>query len=112
MGNKVVQQNCLTHLKKCIAGFRSGGSLGIVGFHYDKLEISAKDLLMNENTIYGIRGGSAIMKVDLPKIYKDIKNKKLYLNRIVSNTYKLKDINLAIDKLKNGKILGRSVISI
>jgi S-(hydroxymethyl)glutathione dehydrogenase/alcohol dehydrogenase len=112
VGSKIVQQNCLTHLKKCIAGFRSGGSLGIVGFHYDKLEISAKDLLMNENTIYGIRGGSAIMKVDLPKIYKDIKNKKLYLNRIVSNTYKLKDINLAINKLKNGKILGRSVISI
>ena len=67
---------------------------------------------MNENTIYGIRGGSAVMKVDLPKIYKDIKNRKLYLNKIVSDTYKLKDINLAINKLKKGKILGRSVISI
>ena len=52
------------------------------------------------------------MKVDLPKIYKDIKKRKLYLNKIVSNTYKIKDINLAINKLKNGKILGRSVISI
>ena len=112
VGNKIVQQNCLTHLKKCIAGFCSGGSLGIVGFHYDKLEISTKDLLMNENTIFGVRGGSAVMKVDLPKIYKDIKKRKLYLNKIVSNTYKIKDINLAINKLKNGKILGRSVISI
>ena len=52
------------------------------------------------------------MKNDLPKIYKDIKNRKLYLNQIVSDTYKLKDINLAINKLKKGKILGRSVISI
>ena len=108
----MIQQKCLAHLKKCIAGFCTGGSLGIVGFHYDKLEIFPKDLLMNENTIYGIRGGSAIMQVDLPKIYKDIKNKKLYLNQIVSDTYKLKDINNAINKLKNGKILGRSVISI
>ena len=57
-------------------------------------------------------GGSAVMKNDLPKIYKDIKNRKLYLNQIVSDTYKLKDINLAINKLKKGKILGRSVISI
>ena len=111
VGKKEVQENCLCHLKKCIAGFRSGGTLGIAGFHYDKLNIYPKDILMNENTIYGLRGGSAIMKIDLPKIYRDIKNKKL-LNEIVSDSFKLKDINLAITKLKKGEILGRSVVKI
>ncbi len=111
-GNKKVQQNCITHLKKCVAGFCKGGSLGIAGFHYDKVEISPKDILMNENVIYGIRGGSAIMKTDLPKIYKDINEKKLYLNKIIGKSYELKNINLALKNLKQGKILGRSVIKI
>lgn len=109
---KDIQEMSLRYLKKCIPGFRRGGNLGIIGFHYDKLELSAKEILMNENTIYGIRGGSTIMKKDLPKIYKDIRLKKLFLKKLISNTFDFKDINVAINKLKLGKIIGRAVIKI
>lgn len=112
VGKKNIQEMSLGYLKKCIPGFRRGGNLGIIGFHYNKLELSAKDILMNENTIYGIRGGSTIMKRDLPKIYNDIKLKKLQLNKLISNTYDFKDINIAIKQLSLGNIIGRAVIKI
>jgi Zn-dependent alcohol dehydrogenase len=112
VGKKNIQEGSIKHLKKCIPGFKRGGTLGIVGFHYDQLEFSAKDLLMNENTIYGIRGGSTIMKKDLPQVYKDIYSKKLHLHKLVTNTFNFKDINKAIMKLESGKIIGRAVIKI
>lgn len=112
VGKKDIQENSIKHLKKCIPGFQRGGTLGMMGFHYDQLEFSARDLLMNENTIYGIRGGSTIMQKDLPQVYKDIHSKKLHLHKLITNTFDFTDTNKAIMRLKAGKIIGRAVIKI
>ena len=67
---------------------------------------------MSEITLQGLRGGSAIMKEDLEKIYKDIRNKKLKIDKIITETFNLKEINKAISKLKSGRILGRASVKI
>ncbi len=112
VGKKEIQENAINNLKKCVPGYSRGGTLGIVGFHYDNLNISARQILMSEITLQGLRGGSAIMKEDLEKIYKDIRNKKLKIDKIITETFNLREINKAISKLKSGKILGRASVKI
>jgi Zn-dependent alcohol dehydrogenase len=112
VGNKKIQENAINNLKKCVPGYSRGGTLGIVGFHYENLSISAKQILMNEITLQGLRGGSAIMKEDLVQIYKDIRSKKLKIDKVVTETFDLKEINKAISKLRKGEILGRASVKI
>ena len=52
------------------------------------------------------------MKSDLPKIYKDLKNKKIKMNIIISEVFDFYQIKYAANKLKKGKIFGRAVIKI
>ena len=112
VGKKEIHEKSLSILKKSIPGFSTGGTLAILGLSYDKTEFFSKQLLLNEQTIKGIRGGSVKMKSDLPKIYKDLKNKKIKMNIIISEVFDFYQIKYAINKLKKGKILGRAVIKI
>ena len=67
---------------------------------------------MGQKTIIGSRGGGVVPKIDFPKFYRDIQNKKFYLNKVITNVYKLSEVNKALSNLKNQKILGRSIIKI
>ena len=69
-------------------------------------------MLLNEQSIIGLRGGSVIMKRDLRRIYTDIRNKKLHIKKYVSKNFKLSNINKALVELKKGKILGRASVEI
>lgn len=56
-------------------------------------------------------GGKIIPAIDIPKYVDLYMDGKLPLNKLVSKTYRLDDINKAIDALIKGKILGRAVIT-
>lgn len=112
VGNKNIQETSLDYLKKCIPGYSRGGTLAIVGLNYETINFSPRKLLLNEQSIIGLRGGSVIMKRDLRRIYTDIRNKKLHIKKYVSKNFKLSNINKALVELKKGKILGRASVEI
>ena len=112
VGKNDIHEKSLNILKKSIPGFSTGGTLAIIGLGYDKSEFFSKQLLLNEQTIKGIRGGSVRLKKDLPKIYKDLRNKKIKMEIIISKVFDFTRVKFAVNKLKQGKIFGRAVIKI
>ena len=112
VGKKDINEKSLNILKKSIPGFSTGGTLAIIGLCYDKSEFYSKSLLLNEQTIKGIRGGSVKMDKDLPKIYDHLRKKKIKMNIIISEVFNFSRISYAVKKLKQGKIFGRAVIKI
>ena len=112
IGKSLTQNQSISSAKKCIPGYESGGSVIIAGFPREKLLMNTRDILMNETKIIGSRGGSVIPKRDFPKIYNDYISGKLLLSKAVTKIFSLNEINKSLDLLKNGKIIGRSIIKI
>ena len=111
-GNKSLQESCLKILKKGEPGYSVGGTLAIIGFSYDDISFSAKNLLMNNQTIVGMRGGWCNSKKDFPKLKSKINNNTVKIKDIITEEHKLKNINKVIKKFKDNKILGRAVIKL
>jgi Zn-dependent alcohol dehydrogenase len=112
VGNEQTQNLSIYITKSGVPGYSLGGKIFFTGFPKKKSLIDTRNVLMGQKTIIGSRGGGVVPKVDFAKFYKDIKNKKFYLNKVVTNVYKLSEVNEALNNLKNQKILGRSIIKI
>jgi S-(hydroxymethyl)glutathione dehydrogenase / alcohol dehydrogenase len=76
----------------------------------EMLEIDPGTLF--RKTLTGSSGGRVVPAVDIPKYLQLYMCGQLPLDRLISRTYTLGEINKAIDDLANGRILGRSVILI
>ena len=111
-GNQSLQESCFKILKKGIPGYSVGGTLAIIGFSYDNISFSAKNLLMNNQTIIGMRGGQCDSEKDFPNLINKIKNNTIKIKKVITEEHELKDINGVIKKFKNNKILGRAIIKI
>jgi len=111
-GNKSLQESCFKILKKGNPGYSVGGTLAIIGFSYDDISFSAKNLLMNNQTIVGMRGGWCDSKKDFPKLKSKINNNTINIKNIITEEHELKNINNVIKKFKDNKILGRAVIKL
>ena len=61
-------------------------------------------------TISGSFGGECNPSEDIPRYIKLLMKNKFCLDQIITERYQLKDINLAIERIKNGKTVGRVVI--
>tara|TARA_S200000501_G_C20866012_1_gene761967 strand:- start:3978 stop:5018 length:1041 start_codon:yes stop_codon:yes gene_type:complete len=60
--------------------------------------------------IIGSFGGECKPEIDIPRYLKLYQREKLSLNQIITERYKLKDINLAISRIREGKAIGRVMI--
>ena len=90
---------------------RNSGTLVLVGMpaYGVKLDFEAVDVAGNAQTIMGSKMGSTNLKVDIPKLIELYQQGRLKLDELVTKTYKLEDINEAIDAVKRGEAL-RNVI--
>ena len=84
---------------------RRGGKVIIVGFIDEEFNANFQDIIQNEKEIIGTRASN---KQDLIKTVRLVEQGKI--TPYVSNTFPLKDINQAIEQLRDGKTAGRSVL--
>jgi S-(hydroxymethyl)glutathione dehydrogenase / alcohol dehydrogenase len=63
-------------------------------------------------TIIGSHGGETKPSEDIPKYVKLIKAKILCLEKLITHTFRLEEINVAIEEMRSGKITGRCMISL
>ena len=71
--------------------------------HYTK-DLTIKNMANNfiGKTIKDSQGGLTDPAIDIPRYIELYINGKLDLDRIITNTYRLEDINQAIDNIKQG----------
>ena len=79
--------------------------------HYTK-DLNIKGVANNfmGKTVKDSEGGLTNPAKDIPRYVKLYENGKLKLDEIVTNRYKLHDINQAIDHIQSGYVLGKCII--
>ncbi|HTK99557.1 MAG TPA: zinc-binding dehydrogenase [Pseudomonadales bacterium] len=91
-------------------GVHAGGTAVLVGVPGTPVELNAMDMLLNEKRFIGSIGGSCQPDRDFPKFLDWHQNGDLDLDAMVTQRYRLEDINEATDALAAGKISGRAIL--
>ncbi|SDT85511.1 zinc-binding dehydrogenase [Desulfobacula phenolica] len=63
-----------------------------------------------EKNISGSHGGEANPSIDIPNYIRLYQNGKLNLDHLITDRFTLGEINIAMDKMRSGKITGRCLI--
>ncbi|NIO20703.1 MAG: zinc-binding dehydrogenase, partial [Candidatus Aenigmarchaeota archaeon] len=88
----------------------NSGTVVIAGnlAHGKKIEIDPFDLIKGKKII-GTWGGESVPDEDIPKYIEMYNKSGLDLGRLITNRYKLDEINRAFDELEEGRV-GRAII--
>jgi S-(hydroxymethyl)glutathione dehydrogenase/alcohol dehydrogenase len=98
-------------MEQAFKAVRDGGGLCVLAGNLpygEKIAIDPMDLIRGKR-IMGTWGGETQPDRDIPEYVKYYLSGQLKLDRLLTHTYKLEDINRALDDLENGKI-GRALI--
>ncbi len=112
VGKAEIREQTILASRPGIPGHSEGGTVVLTGFPKGVSKLNSRSILMGQRTYKGSRGGACIPERDFPLFYKAEKAGDLELEAAVTERYKLKEINQAIQRLKENKILGRAIIEI
>lgn len=78
---------------------RRGGRLCVIGFSHESVPLSAAKIMFHEIEIVGSLGCGSVL---YPEILALVQDGRLQLESIVSGTIPLSEINVALDRLRDG----------
>jgi Zn-dependent alcohol dehydrogenase len=82
----------------------------LVGIPQTNVELNASDIVVNEKKYIGSIGGSCVPDRDFPVFLEWYKKGQLDLNALVTQRYKIEQINEAVAALEKGLIKGRAIL--
>ena len=91
-------------------GARRGGTAVLVGIPGTNVELNAAAMVMHEKQFRGSFGGSCCPDRDFPMFLDWHARGDLDLEALVTERYRIDDINEATTALEEGKIAGRSIL--
>jgi Zn-dependent alcohol dehydrogenase len=100
----------LASCRKGQVSVRPGGVAVLVGLPVEKVELNGMDLILNEKSFIGSAAGSCKPDEDIPRFLDWHDKGQLDLDTLITQRYKLDDINEAVSALRSGEILGRAII--
>ncbi|MDA1074163.1 MAG: zinc-binding dehydrogenase [Proteobacteria bacterium] len=91
-------------------GASDGGTAVLVGVPSTPVELNAIDVLINEKHFIGSIGGSCAPDRDFPRFLDWQEEGHLDLHAMVTQRYRIEDINEATTALQEGRISGRAIL--
>jgi Zn-dependent alcohol dehydrogenase len=91
-------------------GVCQGGTAVLVGVPGTPVELNAMDVLLNEKHFIGSIGGSCAPDRDFPRFLDWQRTGDLDLDAMVTQRYRLDQINEATAALEDGRITGRAIL--
>ncbi len=91
-------------------GAEPGGTAVLVGVPTTPVELNAVDVLVNEKKFIGSIGGSCSPDRDFPKYLRWFDEGLLDLNALVTERFRIDQINEATQALEEGRISGRAIL--
>jgi Zn-dependent alcohol dehydrogenase len=110
IGIRTTMEQILPAAKGGAFGKARGGTAVLVGVPGTPLELSAIDMLLHEKRYIGSLGGSCVPDRDFPVFLRWYKEGDLDLAALVTQRFRLDQINEATDALEQGKIAGRAIL--
>jgi Zn-dependent alcohol dehydrogenase len=91
-------------------GGSGGGTAVVVGAGASSFEVDARDLLVNQKRLIGSLGGSGVPDRDFPRLLDWWRSGHFDLGALVTDRFKLSEVNVAVDALARGAVRGRAVL--
>jgi Zn-dependent alcohol dehydrogenase len=110
IGIKKTMEQIVPAARTGFFGAESGGTAVLVGVPTTGVELDPVDLLMNEKRFIGSIGGSCSPDRDFPRYIQWHQEGTLDLESLVTERFRLEDINTATAALESGKIQGRAIL--
>jgi len=110
IGRKETMEQILPAVRSGTYGISPGGTAVLVGVPQTKVELNAGDILANEKKYIGSIGGSCVPDRDFPIFLEWYKKGQLDLNALVTQRFKIDQINEAVAALEKGLIKGRAIL--
>jgi Zn-dependent alcohol dehydrogenase len=109
IGVPKTMEQVLPAVRPGMGGLREGGTAILVGVPQTTATLNMRDLF-SARTYRGTIGGSSRPDDDFPMYVNWFKQGKLPLDLLVTQRYRLDDINQACHALEKGQIAGRSIL--
>ena len=110
IGAKITMEQCLMMARARRPGEREGGQGIIVGVPHGDPPTPPLRMIFGGKVYRGAPGGCSYPDRDFPMMIRWFMEGRLPLDKMVTRTYTLEQINEACDDLRAGKIAGRSIV--
>jgi Zn-dependent alcohol dehydrogenase len=111
IGLPLTQEQILRSVRPGFSGLNQGGMALLVGITPpDAKAMIDTNLFIGNRAFRRTSGGDCKPDRDFPIFLRWFRDGKLKLNELITNRYKLEQINEAVDDLEHGRILGRGIL--
>ena len=112
IGLPLTQEQILRAVRPGFSGYKRGGTALLVGITPPDAKATLDtSLFIGNRTFMRTSGGDCKPDRDFPIFLRWLREGKLKLNELITNRYKLEQINEAVDDLAHGRILGRGILT-
>lgn len=112
IGLPQTQEQILRAVRPGYSGYKRGGTALLLGITPpDAKAVLDTSLFIGNRTFMRTSGGDCKPDRDFPTFLRWYRDGKLKLNELITNRYKLEQINDAVDDLEHGRILGRGILT-
>ncbi len=112
IGLPLTQEQILRAVRPGFSGLNKGGTALLIGITPpDAKAILDTSLFVGNRSFTRTSGGDCKPERDFPIFLRWLREGKLPLEQLVTNRYKLEQINQAVDDLEHGRILGRGILT-
>jgi Zn-dependent alcohol dehydrogenase len=112
IGLPLTQEQILRSVRPGFSGLNRGGTALLVGITPpDSKAILDTSLFIGNRSFTRTSGGDCKPDRDFPIFLRWFREGKLKLEQLITNRYKLEQINEAVDDLEHGRILGRGILT-
>lgn len=111
VANQATLDNALSAVRRGVLGKSRGGQLVVVGVPAPGLGVNARELLIGQKTATASLGVPADIGSEIPKLTEWCENGDIDLEALVTDRYRLSDINKGVSDLMSGRIRGRAILT-
>jgi Zn-dependent alcohol dehydrogenase len=112
IGLPLTQEQILRSVRPGFSGLNQGGTALLVGITPpDAKALLDTSWFIGNRSFKRTSGGDCKPDRDFPMFLRWFRDGKLKLNELITNRYKLEQINQAVDDLEHGRILGRAILT-
>jgi Zn-dependent alcohol dehydrogenase len=112
IGLPLTQEQILRSLRPGFSGLNTGGTALLIGLTPPGAKaVLDTSLFIGNRSFARTSGGDCKPERDFPIFLRWFREGKLKLNDLITNRYKLEQINEAVDDLEHGRILGRGILT-
>ena len=112
IGLPLTQEQILRAVRPGFSGLNTGGKALLVGITPpDTKALLDTSLFVGNRSFTRTSGGDCKPDRDFPIFLRWLRDGKLKLHELITNRYKIEQINEAVDDLEHGRILGRGILT-